>query len=369
MATTAERQGAKSGAYRVVGTRPIRHDGVEKVTGAAKYGADMQLTGMLYGKVLRSPHAHARVLSIDTSKAEALPGVAAVATSKDFPIIEAEDMNLAETVVNARRNAELVLAHDKVLYKGHAVAAVAAVNAHVAEQAAQLIEVEYAPLPIALTLRDALKEDAPVLHEKMTTLFKGGGGAGKQDTGVKGNIAGHVQFKLGDVEKGFAEADVIVEREFDTETVHQGYIEPHACTVVWNPDGRVTVWTCTQSSFGIRSGVASILCLPESAVKVVPTEIGGGFGAKFTCYLEATAAVLSRKSNRPVKMVMDRREVFEGTGPAAATNMRCKIGATKAGKNHRGRNCTWRMKRGPIPAPRWKQAPWRLPATTTSRTS
>ncbi len=332
MATTAERQDASSGAYRVVGTRPIRHDGIEKVTGAAKYGADTQLTGMLYGKVLRSPHAHARVLSIDTSKAEALPGVAAVATSKDFPIIETEDMDLAETVVNARRNAELVLAHDKVLYKGHAVAAVAAVNAHVAEQAARLIEVEYAPLPIVLTLRDALKEDAPVLHEKMTTLFKGGGGAGKQDTGVKGNIAGHVQFKLGDVEKGFAQADVIVEREFDTETVHQGYIEPHACTVTWNPDGRVTVWTCTQSSFGIRSGVASILCLQESAVKVVPTEIGGGFGAKFTCYLEATAAVLSRKSNRPVKMVMDRREVFEGTGPAAATNMRCKIGATKAGK-------------------------------------
>ena len=259
MATTAKRQGAGSGGYRVVGTRPIRHDGVEKVTGAAKYGADTQLTGMLYGKVLRSPHAHARVLSVDTSKAEALPGVAAVATSKDFPIIEAEDIDLVETVVNARRNAELVLAHDKVFYKGHAVAAVAAVNAHVAEQATRLIEVEYEPLPIALTLRDALKEDAPVLHEKMTTLFKGEGAARRQDTGVKGNIAGHVQFKLGDVEKGFAEADVIVEREFDTETVHQGYIEPHACTVTWNPDGRVTVWTCTQSSFGIRSGVASIL--------------------------------------------------------------------------------------------------------------
>ncbi len=332
MATTAERQSAASGAYRVVGTRPIRHDGVEKVTGAAKYGADTQLAGMLYGKVLRSPHAHARVLSIDTSKAEALPGVAAVATSKDFPIIEAEDMDLVETVVNARRNAELVLAYDKVFYKGHAVAAVAAVNSHVAEQAARLIEVQYEPLPIALTLRDATKEDAPVLHEKMTTLFKADRAGKRQDTGVKGNIAGHVQFKLGDVEKGFAEADVIVEREFDTETVHQGYIEPHACTVIWTSDGRVTVWTCTQSSFGIRSGVAAILCLPESAVKVVPTEIGGGFGAKFTCYLEATAAVLARKSNRPVKMVMDRKEVFEGTGPAAATNMRCKIGATKAGK-------------------------------------
>ena len=189
------------------------------------------------------------------------------------------------------------------------------------------------PLPIALTLRDALKEDAPVLHEKMTILFKGGGSGGKQDTGVKGNIAGHVQFKLGEREKGFAEADVVVEQEFDTETVHQGYIEPHACTVNWNPRRPGNgldlhpefLWNPLRRSR--HSGSTGI-----KAVKVVPTEIGGGFGAKFTCYLEATAAVLSRKSNRPVKMVMDRREVFEGTGPAAATNMRCKIGATKAGK-------------------------------------
>ena len=287
---------------------------------------------MLHGKILRSPHAHARIRSIDTSKAEALPGVVAVATSADFPIIDDQVADFAKTDGNARITAELVLARDKALYKGHGVAAVAAVSPHAAEEAARLIEVEYEVLPIALSLHDAVKEDAPVLHETMTTLFRPRLYVPGQSTGDKGNIAGHVQLKLGDVEKGFAEADVIVEREFETEAVHQGYIEPHACTATWAPDGRLTIWTCTQSSFTIRSSVADILAIPESTVKVIPTEIGGGFGAKFICYVEPVAAVLSKKSGRPVKIVMDRKEVFEGTGPTSATHMRCKIGATKAGK-------------------------------------
>jgi CO/xanthine dehydrogenase Mo-binding subunit len=153
-----------------------------------------------------------------------------------------------------------------------------------------------------------------------------------EDTGEKGNVAAHIQHKLGDIEKGFAEADVIVEREFETQTVHQGYIEPHASTAVWAADGRVTIWTCTQGAFAIRSSTAAIMGIPESSVKVVPTEIGGGFGAKITTYLEPVAAVLSKKCGRPVKIVMDRKEVFEGTGPTSATHMRCKIGATKTGK-------------------------------------
>ncbi len=332
MTTTAERQGESAGKYRVVGTRPIRHDGHDKVTGAAKYGADTQLAGMLYGKIVRSPYAHARIRSIDTSKAEALPGVAAVTTSFDFPLIDSRPIDFGELMGNTRMMAEHVMAREKVLYKGHAVAAVAAVNAHVADQAAQLIEVDYEVLPTVLTLHDALDDNAPILHDNMTTHFRVARFARGEDTGVKGNIAGHIQHKLGDVEKGFAEADVIVEREFETETVHQGYIEPHASTAVWSPEGRVTVWTCTQSSFGVRAATAAILDLPESMVKVIPTEIGGGFGAKLTCYLEPAAAILSRKSGRPVKIVMDRKEVFEGTGPTSATFQRCKIGATKAGK-------------------------------------
>ena len=256
----------------------------------------------------------------------------AVATSKDFPIIQDQIINFAESQGSTRQMAEHVMAHQKVLYKGHALAAVAASNSHVAEQAASLIEVDYEVLPTVLTLHDAIKEDAPILHDTLTTMFRVDRGARGEDTGVKGNIAGHIQHKLGDIDKGFAEADVIVEREFETQTVHQGYIEPHAATAVWSADGRVTVWTCTQGAFAIRSSTAAIMGIPESAVKVVPTEIGGGFGAKITTYLEPVAAVLSKKCGRPVKIVMDRKEVFEGTGPTSATHIRVKMGATKAGK-------------------------------------
>ena len=332
MTTTLNQNSDALPQYRVIGTRPIRHDGLEKVTGAAKYGADTQLAGMLHGKVLRSAHAHARIRSIDTSKAEALPGVYAVASSKDFPIIEDQIMDLAETQGNIRLMAEHVMAHDKVLYKGHALAAVAASNQHIAEQAVGLIEVDYEVLTTVLTLHDALKPDAPLLHENLTTMFKVNRFGRGDDTGVQSNVAGHIQHKLGDIEKGFAEADIIVEREFETQTVHQGYIEPHAATAVWAPEGRVTIWTCTQGAFAIRSSSAAMLGIPESEVKVIPTEIGGGFGAKITTYLEPVAAVLARKTGRPVKIVMDRKEVFEGTGPTSGTHIRCKIGANKNGK-------------------------------------
>ena len=332
MTTTVDRPSESSSNYRVVGTRPIRHDGLEKVTGAAKYGADIQLSGMLHGKILRSPHAHAIIKSIDTSKAEALPGVMAVASSADFPIIDDQVIDLAETQGNVRLMAEHVMANRKALYKGHAVAAVAATSRHIAEQAIDLIEVEYEVLPTVLTHWDAMKEDAPLLHDTLSTHFKVDRFGRGEDLGVQSNVAGHIQHKLGDVEKGFREADVIVEREFDTETVHQGYIEPHASTAVWHPEGRLTVWTCTQGAFAIRSSTAAIMGLSESVVKVIPTEIGGGFGAKITTYLEPVAAVLSRKTGRPVKIVMDRKEVFEGTGPTSGTHMRCKIGATRDGK-------------------------------------
>ncbi|MCH8107149.1 MAG: xanthine dehydrogenase family protein molybdopterin-binding subunit [Chloroflexi bacterium] len=331
MTTTVRKDSESPREYKVLGTRPIRHDGYEKVTGAAKYGADIQMPGMLYGKVLRSPYAHARIRGIDTSKAEALPGVTAVLTSKDFPIIEDQVIDLAETQGNVRLMAEHVMAHEKALYKGHAVAAVSATSIHIAEAAAKLIEVDYEVLPTVLTLHDALKDDAPLLHENMTTMFKVERFGRGEDTGVQSNVAGHIQHKLGDVEKGFKEADIILEREFNTQTVHQGYIEPHASTASWGTDGRLTIWTCTQGAFAIRSSTAAITGLPESMVKVVPTEIGGGFGAKITTYLEPVAAILSRKSGRPVKIVMDRKEVFEGTGPTSATHMRVKLGVTNDG--------------------------------------
>jgi xanthine dehydrogenase molybdenum-binding subunit len=212
------------------------------------------------------------------------------------------------------------------------VAAVAATSPHIAEEALQLIQVDYEVLPSVLTLQDAMKEDAPLLHQDMTTRFRVERFGRGDDTGNKSNIAGHIQHKLGDVVKGFKEAQVIVEREFHTQTVHQGYIEPHVSTASWSPDGRVTIWTSTQGAFAIRSATAAILGIPESQVKVIPLEIGGGFGAKAITYLDPVAAVLSRKTGRPVKMLMSRKEVFEGTGPTSATYMRCKIGATREGE-------------------------------------
>jgi xanthine dehydrogenase molybdenum-binding subunit len=223
------------------------------------------------------------------------------------------------------------LAHAKVLYKGHAVAAVAATNRHIAAEALTLIEVDYEILPTVLTLHDAMQPEAPLLHEEMTTRFRVERFARGDDTGVKSNIAGHIQHKLGDVEAGFRQADVIVEREFTTQSVHHGYIEPHVSTASWSPDDHVTIWTSTQGAFAIRSSTAAILGLPESQVKVIPMEIGGGFGGKAVTYLDPVAAVLAKKSGRPVKLVMNRQEVFEGTGPSSATHMRAKMGATKDG--------------------------------------
>ncbi len=322
--------------YRVIGTRPVRHDGVDKVTGAARYGADISLPGMLHARILRSPHSHARIRSIDASKALALPGVVAVATAADFPIIEDRILDFAEVQGNARMIAENMLAKDKALYVGHAVAAVCATSPHIAQEALSLVEVDYEVLPTVLTWRDAMAQDADgntatLLHDDMTTYFRVERFARGDDTGVKSNVAGHIQHRVGDVEQGFSESDIVIEREFETQTVHQGYIEPHVSTAMWSADGRVTVWTSTQGLFNIRAQTAAIIGVPESQVRVVPMEIGGGFGAKAIAYLDPVAAVLSKKTGRPVKVVMDRTDVFIGSGPTSATFMRCKMGVKNDG--------------------------------------
>jgi xanthine dehydrogenase molybdenum-binding subunit len=307
--------------YKVVGTRPIRHDATDKVTGRAKYGGDFQMTGLLHGKVLRSPHAHARIKSIDTSKAEAYPGVKAVVTVQDLPIsmMENPDRSL-------RFASDNILARDKALYKGHAVAAVAAANPHIAETALSLIEVDYEVLPPVNDVREAMKNDAPLVHEDLTTTELG------EHTDQHSNIITHFKYELGDLEKGFAEADVIVEREFSTKTVHQGYIEPHNASAFWNADGHLTVWTSTQGAFSAREAIAKVLDLPVSKITVVPMEIGGGFGGKIPIYLEPLAALLSRKSGQPVKILMSRIEVFESTGPTSGAWVRVKMGANKEGR-------------------------------------
>ena len=314
--------------YKVIGTRPIRHDGVDKVTGRAKYGADLNLSGMLHGRVLRSPHAHARIKRVDTSRAEALPGVKAVVTARDLPALADRVEDLGEGAANLRELSNNILAGEKALYRGHAVAAVAATSAHIALEALRLIEVEYEALPPVIDVRDAMRPDAPLLHENMRTRELGE----VPPDAPPSNVAAHNQFLQGDLDEGWARAEVVVEREFTTRMVHQGYIEPQNATAFWNADGNLTVWTSTQGAFPVRNQCAEILQHPVSKIKVVPMEIGGGFGGKIPVYLEPVAAVLSRKTGRPVKLVMDRTEVFEGTGPTSGTYIRVKMGATRDGR-------------------------------------
>jgi len=312
--------------YKVIGTRPVRHDGVDKVTGRAIYGADVQLAGLVFGRYLRSPHAHAKIKRIDTSAAERMPGVVAVVTGRDFPNLRDKIAELGEGSVNLQHLGANCLAQEKVLYKGHAVAAVAARSVHEAEAAVRAIRVEYEVLPHVTSVVEAMKPSAPLLHPELRTNAMGK--LGDQPT----NIGTHLHFAQGDVAVGFQQADVIVEREFHTASVHQGYIEPQVSTALWNADGHLTVWTSTQGSFTARAQTAELLQIPVSQVTVVPCEIGGGFGGKIAVYTEPVAALLSRKCGRPVKLAMTREEVFEGTGPTPGSYIRVKIGAKKDGR-------------------------------------
>ena len=311
--------------FDVVGTRPIRHDGADKVTGRALYGADFTMPGLLYGAILRSPHGHANIKSIDTSKAERMPGVKAVVTAADFGETPEKMVDLGDGKIRLKYGRNNQLADGKVLYAGHAVAAVAASSVHEAQEAVQRIEVEYEVLPAVLTAPDAMKDDAPILHDDLKKMELG------EQTDEVSNIVNHFQHKKGESDSGFEEADLIVEREFNTATVHQGYIEPHNATALWNNDGRLLIWCSTQGGFAARDSTAALLDIPVSQVRVTPMEIGGGFGGKIPVYLEPPAALLSRKSGRPVKIVMSRADVFEGTGPTPGSNIKVKIGVKNDG--------------------------------------
>ncbi len=320
--------------FRVIGTRPIRPDGVDKVTGRALYGNDYSFPGMLHGCVLRSPYAHARIRSINIEQALKHPGVKAIVTAKDFPEVKGVMAQVGELTVNTHYLSLNIMARDKVLYDGHAVAAVAATSRHVAQEALELIEVEYEVLEPVMTAEDAMKPDAPILLDELRTKFM----AHRTDPGsLEGpdrpsNVPGHIRFDRGDLEAGFRSADFIVEREFNTAAVHQGYIEPQNALASWTADDHLTIYCSTQGSFNVRTLTASVLCIAEGSIRVVPAEIGGGFGGKTTIYLEPVAALLSRKSGRPVKMIMTRGEVLRATGPTSGTKMKVKMGATRDGK-------------------------------------
>ena len=325
MSDTSPNNGPNNG-FNVVGTSPIRPDGLDKVTGRAQFADDFHLPNMLHGKMLRSPHAHARILSIDTSAAEAMPGVRAIVTGADFPPLPHELLNLGTAgVLNIREMSENCMAKDKVLYDGHALAALAADNPHDAEQAVNLIKVEYEVLPPVMNVRAAMADDAPVIHED----FHPGGFIAPTEKFLPN--ASRMQLGNGDLEQGFTEADLVLEREYTAETIHQGYIESHVTTVNWDANDYVTVWTSTQGQFGLRDHLADIIQVPMSNINVVPLEIGGGFGGKERLYIDPVAAFLSKKSQRPVKIAMRRDEVFRATGPSPGTYIRLKFGVRRDG--------------------------------------
>jgi CO/xanthine dehydrogenase Mo-binding subunit len=310
--------------YKVIGTRPIRPDGVDKVTGRAQYGADLNLPNSLYGKVLRSPHAHARIKSVDLSGALAMEGVYAAVSGDDFPTAGHGDIG-GESGGDVADLAKNVMARDKVLYHGHAVAAVAAKSQTIADAALDAIKVEYEVLTPVLDIAAAMADGAELLDENCFTKNL------PETPDKPSNIASVMQLSRGNPDEGFEQADVIVEGEYNIPMAHQGYIEPHACTATINEAGQATVWCCTQGHFEFRSMTAKLLQMDIADLKFIASEIGGGFGGKTVVYLEPVAIMLSKLSGRPVKMMMSREDVFRATGPTSGTLCKVKLGAKRDG--------------------------------------
>jgi len=304
--------------FKVIGSRVPRPDGIDKVTGRARYGADFTMPGQLIGLVLRSPHAHAKIEKIDTSKAEKLSGVKAVITSADLPDLTKGDRMMLDLLENS-------MARGKALYDGHAVAAVAAIDLPTARKALKLIEVKYKLLPHVTDVDEALMPDAPIVHPHIIT--EGISSAPMKPT----NWNKACEYGHGDVDAGFKEADHIFSRSFKTEQSHQGYIEPHSVSASVSPDGTAEMWVCTQGHFVYRNQCAQLLGMDASKLRVTSSEIGGGFGGKTHLWAEPLALALSRKANRPVKLTMTRDEVFRATGPTSSTSIDVKIGVKKDG--------------------------------------
>ncbi|MCC7347618.1 MAG: xanthine dehydrogenase family protein molybdopterin-binding subunit, partial [Variibacter sp.] len=317
--------GNSAAKFKWVGTRPIRPDGVPKVTGLAQYGSDFAMPGQLVGRILRSPHPHARIRSIDTSKAAALPGVKAVVTSADFPEQKFEYVGPERVAQNFWHMTRNIMAREKVLYEGHPVAAVAAASKSIADQALALIAVDYEILPHVIDVDEAMQPDAPVLLEDMITR-------GVEPPPTKAsNISKRVEYKLGDIEAGFASADEIVEMSFKTAAVHQGYIEPQGCVARFGADGQAELWSSSQGHFVVRAYTAQLLNMNVGDLRVYPAEIGGAFGGKTVIYIEPVAVALARKAGLPVKVVMSREDVFKATGPTSGASMTIKIGVKRDG--------------------------------------
>jgi len=305
----------------VIGQRVPRLDALDKVTGRAKYTSDLKLSGMLYGTFLRSPHAHAIIKRIDTSKAEAVPGVKAVLTQAKLA------GKVAKLVDEAHGTTMdfLAFADTKVKYQGEKIAAVAAISRDIAEEAVRLIEVEYEVLPALVDSRDAVRSDAPIIHEGEKPV------KAANDETLR-NVLRSTDRVEGDVAEGFAKSDQIFEDTYIVPRAHQSYIEPQVAVAEVDPSGKVTCWTSTQSIFGVRNNLSRCLDIPPHKINVIGMTIGGGFGAKFGGVVDVYAVLLAQLTGHPVKIVYTREEEFLDARPAPGLVMTIKTGVRKDGK-------------------------------------
>ncbi len=314
-------------SFSAIGRSTLIADGWAKVTGALRYAPDIRLPGMLHARLVTSPHAHAEVLAIDVEAALAAPGVVAVLTGHDLPHFAAQ---------NRRR---LLLARNRVVFCGQPVALVLAESEAAAQDGAELVFVDFRPLPAAVTIEQALAGDAPLVwpaglpgSSDEAAAHGADLGDGEDQGPKRSNISGRRQWTRGDIAAGFAEADSVVELSFTTSMVHQSYLEPHATVV--QPDiltGGATVWTSTQSPFWAREEVAGVLEVPESDVRVIATPVGGGFGGKFVLY-EPLVALAARHVRRPVSLVLTRLEEMLAGNPAPAARFNLKLAAKSDGR-------------------------------------
>lgn len=302
-----------------VGQDIPRVDGVEKVTGQAVYGVDLKMSGMLYGKVLRSPFPHARVVHIDASKAARLVGVKAIVTGKEFP----------QQPYGTDIKDSYFLAVDKVRYQGEPVAVVAATSEELAAEAASLIEVEYEELDAVFAPLRAMEPDAPLVHQDLASYHHG-----PSVNPISGtNICNHFRLLHGDIEQGFNDADLVLENSYRFHKAQHCHMEPHAALARAEASGRITIWACTQAPYRQRAELAECLGIPFNKVRVIASRCGGGFGAKGSLKLEPLVALLSLKSNyRPVKMTMTREEEFMASVARHPALVEMKTGVKKDGR-------------------------------------
>lgn len=306
--------------YTVLGTSIPRQGGVERVIGAGIYGVDLALKNELHGGILRSQHAHAKIVSIDTSAAKALPGVHAVVTAADAP-----DVRYGRTYID-----RYMLAKNRVRYMGDPVAAVAAESQAIVKQALTKIKVVYEPLPVVIDPEETMKPSAPTLHDDMP-LPKNL----PPDAKVK-NVCSFTTVHVGDPEKAMAEADVVVDEVYETKMIHPQYLEPRIAAAQVEPDGRITVWANAQAPFSVRTDVARLLGIPLNKVRILSTELGGGFGGKASgitsgAAIEPICALLAVKAKRPVMIVLDKAEETISTTIRSGAKMYIKTGVKKDG--------------------------------------